>query len=146
MAAGVALPQMRFGAFRDAFCACARTLLPPERLQPSLILDAEITLRDIGIDLLRCHDALQPFGCGNPQPMFFTRGITLGAEPARLKEKHLSLVLRQNGREQRAIWFAAARDDLPALPWDVAFEVERNEYEGFVTPQIHIRSVRTAEP
>jgi single-stranded-DNA-specific exonuclease len=61
-----------------------------------------------------------------------------------MKEKHLSLMLRQGGDEYRAVWFGAASEKLPRLPWDIAFQIERNEWQGNVTPQIHIRAVRQA--
>jgi single-stranded-DNA-specific exonuclease len=62
-----------------------------------------------------------------------------------MKEKHLSLMLRQNGDEYRAVWFGSAQEALPRLPWDIAFQIERNEWQGSVTPQIHIRAVRQSE-
>jgi single-stranded-DNA-specific exonuclease len=74
------------------------------------------------------------------------RGVTLAAEPRVMKEKHLSLLLRQRGDEYRAVWFGAAAEKLPPFPWDIAFQIERNEWQGTVSPQIHIRAVRRAEP
>lgn len=144
MAAGLTLRQEQFGAFRERFCACASRLLSAEQLQPRLRLDAELGFGDIGLELLGQHDALQPFGTGNGQPSFFARGVTLGAEPRVMKEKHLSLRLRQGRAEARAVWFGAAQDELPRPPWDVAFTLERNEYQGVVSAQIHVKAVRPA--
>ena len=144
MAAGLTLQQTRFAEFRDAFRACARELLTAEQLEPRLHLDAELTLGEIDYELLDHHEALQPFGMANPQPLFCARGVTLAGEPRVMKEKHLSLMLRQGGDEYRAVWFGAASEKLPRLPWDIAFQIERNEWQGNVTPQIHIRAVRQA--
>jgi single-stranded-DNA-specific exonuclease len=145
MAAGLTVGEARFVEFRDAFLACARALLSAEQLQPRLRLDAELTLGEIDYGLLDEHEALQPFGMGNPQPLFFARGVTLAAEPRVMKEKHLSLLLRQGRDEYRAVWFGGAAGTLPRLPWDVAFQIERNEWQGTVSPQIQIRAVRHAE-
>ena len=145
MAAGLTLDQRRFQEFRAAFCECARRHLSGEQLQPRLAIDAELSLPEIDFELLSAHDRLQPFGMGNPQPLFVARGVTLAAEPRILKEKHRSVILRQRGVEQRAIWFGSAREELPRLPWDVAFRLERNEYQGVVTPQMEIKAVRTSE-
>ena len=41
--------------------------------------------------------------------------------------------------------FGGVATTLPRLPWDIAFQIERNEWNGSVTPQIHIRAVRSAE-
>ncbi len=145
MAAGLTLGEARLAEFREAFCTCARALLTAEQLQPRLHLDTELTLGEIDYELLDGHEALQPFGMGNPQPLFFARGVTLAAEPRVMKEKHLSLLLRQGGDEYRAVWFGAATGTLPRLPWDVAFTIERNEWQGTVSPQIHVRAVRHSQ-
>ncbi len=144
MAAGLTLQQVRFMEFRQAFQACASESLTTEQLQPVLYLDTMIALREIDLELLRQHEALQPFGMGNPQPLFVARNVGLSSEPRIMKEKHLALTLRQNGREQRAVWFGGALQELPRMPWDVAFFLERNEYQDRVTPQIQIKAVRTA--
>ena len=142
MAAGLTIQQARFAEFRTAFLARARAQLSAEQLQPRLHLDAELTLGEIDYELLAHHESLQPFGMTHPQPLFFARGVTLAGEPRVMKEKHLSLMLRQHGDEYRAVWFGAAKDERPRLPWDIAFQIERNEWQGTVSPQIHIRAVR----
>ena len=145
MAAGLTIQHARFAAFRAAFLAHVRAQLSPEQLQPRLHLDAELTLGEIDYELLAHHESLQPFGMTHPQPLFFARGVTLAGEPRVMKEKHLSLMLRQHGDEYRAVWFGAAKDERPRLPWDIAFQIERNEWQGTVSPQIHIRAVRASE-
>lgn len=142
MAAGLTLLQPRFAELRAAFLECARELLTPELLQPILRLDVELTLGEIDYELLGQHELLQPFGMQNPQPVFVARGVTLAYEPRVMKEKHLSLVLRQNRDEYRAVWFGAAQEELPRLPWDVAFTIERNDWQGNVSAQIHVKAVR----
>jgi single-stranded-DNA-specific exonuclease len=145
MAAGVTLHKSRFADFRDAFSAGAAACLSAEQLQPVLRIDALLALREIDLDLLRQHEALQPFGMANPQPVFAARGVTLAGEPRVMKEKHLSLSLRQGNREQRAVWFGGAEHPLPRGPWDVAFQIERNEYQGRVNAQIQIKALRSAQ-
>jgi single-stranded-DNA-specific exonuclease len=145
MAAGLTVRHESFAEFREAFRQCAGALLSAEQLQPRLHVDVEITLGEIDYELLGQHEALQPFGMANPQPLFCARGVTLGGEPRIIKEKHLSLLLRQGGDEYRAVWFGAASEELPRLPWDIAFHIERNEWQGTVSPQIHLRAVRHAE-
>jgi len=69
------------------------------------------------------------------------------AESRVLKEKHLRLQLVQNGggRAQAAIYFGGAQEPLPPEPWDAAFQVARNEFNGRVTVQMEIKALRTAE-
>jgi single-stranded-DNA-specific exonuclease len=144
MAAGITIRQECFEAFRRAFGACAREMLGAEQLQPRLRLDAELSLQYVNYALLEQHEALQPFGMMNPQPVFFTRRISPAAEPRVIKEKHLSVILRQGYHERRAMWFNAAETELPPPPWDVAFTVERNEYQGVISVDLHLKAVRAS--
>ena len=117
MAAGLTMRHAHFADLREAFCACARRLLTdaPAPAPPPARRRARRS-REIDFDLLAHHEALQPFGMGNPQPLFFARGVTLAAEPRVMKEKHLSLQLRQGRHDARAVWFGAAPDPLPPPP------------------------------
>jgi single-stranded-DNA-specific exonuclease len=144
MAAGLTLREANFLSFRDAFRECARGLLSAEQLQPIQNLDVELALGEIDYELLAAHESLQPFGMANPQPVFVSRGVTLVFEPRVMKEKHLSLMLRQGRDEHRAVWFGAASEKLPRQPWDIAFTIERNEWQGSVSAQIHIKAVRSS--
>ncbi len=144
MAAGLTIRQELFEEFRASFTDTARTMLTAEQLEQSLQLDAALQLAAVGLSLLKEHDAFHPFGSQNRQPVFFVRGVTLGAEPRVMKEKHYSFVLRQGRAECRAVWWGAAEFPLPPAPWDVAFTISRNEWNGRVEPQLEIRDVRSA--
>jgi single-stranded-DNA-specific exonuclease len=61
-----------------------------------------------------------------------------------LKEKHLRLELRSAGRRAQAIWFNASIDSLPRPPWDVAYTVNRNTWQGRDEAQIQIIAVRSS--
>ena len=146
MAAGMTLPEKNFPEFADAFRKAARELLSDERLQPRLHLDHELAFSQLNGDLLRWHQALQPFGSGNLQPMFFARGVEPAVAPQVLKEKHLVLRLRQKDQFRRAIFFDGASSPLPASPWDMAFRLSADEYEGETRLQIQVEALRASAP
>ena len=146
MAAGLAVREENFAAFADAFRAAAREMLSEEKLQPRLHLDHELTFSQLNAELLHWHRALEPFGSGNLQPMFFARGVEPTVAPQVLKEKHLVLRLRQKNRFQRAIFFDGASAPLPQAPWDMAFRLSADEYEGETRLQIHVEALRAAVP
>jgi len=129
-----------------AFQGSCRALLGEGDLEPCLDLDEEITLRDFNWELLRWHDLLQPFGQGNPQPLFLARKVESVAAPVVLKERHLLLRLRQDCRYQRAIFFGGAENPVPEPPWDVAFRIGSEEYEGELRLQMQVEALRSAEP
>ena len=146
MAAGLTISEKNFPSFVEMFRRVARDRLSDDHLQPRLQLDHELSFSELNFDLLRWHEMLQPFGSGNPQPLFFAREVELASEPTVMKEKHLALRLRQHGRTQRAIFFDGAADKLPAPPWDVAFQIKPDEYQGLIRLQLYIHAIRKAAP
>jgi single-stranded-DNA-specific exonuclease len=145
MAAGLALHEDNFPKFAEAFCSTARELLSEEALKRSLRLDHELAFANIDVEFLRWHELLQPFGNGNPQPLFFARAVEPVAPPRVSKEKHLIFRLRQGDRHRRAVYFDGATSGIPAPPWDVAFRIGADEYEGETLVGIRIEALRSAE-
>jgi single-stranded-DNA-specific exonuclease len=146
MAAGLVLREEKFAAFADAFRRTALDLLSEEKLQRRLHLDQELTFSQLNAELLHWHQALEPFGSGNLQPLFFARAVEPTVAPQILKEKHLVLRLRQRNHFQRAIFFDGAAAPLPRAPWDMAFRVNADEYEGETRLQIQVEALRAASP
>jgi len=144
MAAGLAVREENFDRFAEAFRSTARELLSEEALQPCLHLDHELAFTDIDVEFLRWHELLQPFGNGNPQPLFFAREIEPVAQRV-VNEKHLILGLRQGHRHRRAVYFDGMANQLPPPPWDIAFRIRADEYGGETLVAIHIEAVRRAE-
>ncbi|HXA08410.1 MAG TPA: single-stranded-DNA-specific exonuclease RecJ [Chthoniobacterales bacterium] len=146
MAAGLTIREENFATFTGLFQERCRARLSDEQLEPRLHLDGELMLSDLNWELLRWHELLQPFGNGNPQPLFLVRAVEPAAPPKILKEKHLLLRLRQNGHQQRAIFFGGAESPLPEPPWDVAFRLSMDEYEGERRLQMQVEALRAAAP
>ena len=146
MAAGLTIKEKNFPSFVNAFRKVARDILSDDHLHPCLHLDHELSFAELNFDLLRWHEMLQPFGNGNPQPLFLAREVEPAAEPNVIKEKHLGLRLRQRGRTHRAIFFDGATERLPSPPWDIAFQIKPDEYEGLIRLQLYIHAIRKAAP
>ena len=146
MAAGLTVQEKNLDLFAKQFHQVTRDLLSEEDLQPRLRLDHEISFAELNFDFLGWHEMLQPFGNGNPQPLFLARGVESVAVPRIVGEKHLQLRLRQHNYHQRAIFFGAAAGALPKQPWDIAFRIRPDEYEGETRLEIRVEAVREAAP
>ncbi len=144
MAAGLTVHEANFASFRESFLAAARELLSDEQLLPRLRLDAELPLAHLDHALLAGLEALQPYGIGNHAPVFVARGVSPAAEPRVMKEKHYGFLFSQRGTKVRGVWFGGVQHHLPPPPWDVAFTVERNEYQGVVSAQMHVKAIRAS--
>ena len=145
MAAGLALCEENFDRFAEAFRSTARELLSDEALQPCIRLDHELPFTEIDVEFLRWHEMLQPFGNGNPQPLFFAREVEPVVPPRVVKEKHLIFRLRQGDRHRRAVYFDGMANQLPPPPWDIAFRICADEYGGETLIAMHIEALRAAE-
>jgi single-stranded-DNA-specific exonuclease len=145
MAAGLAVREENFDPFAEAFRKAARELLSEEALQPCVRLDHELAFTEIDIDFLRSHEMLQPFGNGNPQPLFLAREVEPVAPPRVVNDKHLIFRLRQGNRHRRAVYFDGVANQLPPTPWDIAFRIRADEYEGETLVAMQIEAVRQSQ-
>ena len=99
-AAGFILPTKNLARLLELLLQLATTRLEGVDLRPRLDIDAEVTLPELGGDTFQIIQQLAPFGRGNPQPAFLSRGVevvdcrTMGSngEHLRLKVKQRNLV------------------------------------------------------
>lgn len=144
MAAGLSIAEDKMDVFRKDFADYVLGTTEPEQRQPKLRVDAEITFDQLSLEFLTDYELLQPFGNGNPQPIFMARGVNLSRPPVHMKNQHLRLNLRQGYAEQDAVFFGGGEVALPDPPWDIAFTIDRNTFRGRTSLQIIIQDVRAS--
>lgn len=145
MAAGMSIDEAKLECFRKKFSEYVKRTTTEEQRQPRLFYDAELTFDQLSLEFLADYDLLQPFGNGNPQPVFISRNVHLSRAPLHMKNNHLRLMLRQGYHEQDAVFFSGGESPLPDPPWDIAFTIDRNHFRGRTTLQLVIQDVRPAE-
>jgi single-stranded-DNA-specific exonuclease len=145
MAAGLSIHERRIDAFREKLARYVLENTTEEQRRPKLHYDAEISFDQLSLEFLAEYDLLQPFGNGNPQPVFISRGIGLSRPPLHMKNHHLRFMLRQGYHEQDAVFFGGGEHPLPDPPWDVAFCIDRNTYRGRTTLQLVVQDIRAAQ-
>lgn len=97
LAAGLTIQEEKIEAFKAKFLALAREALKPEDVQNRLYLDAEVGFKEITFDLLESNRLLEPYGNGNPPPLFYAKAKQPWA-PKLLGRSHLRLFLEQDDR------------------------------------------------
>jgi single-stranded-DNA-specific exonuclease len=149
-AAGVTLAPEHLQDFQQRFNAYAAAHLGPADLQPELEIDAMLDLGDVNDQSMYEILSLAPFGCGNPAPLFGVVGAEVAGSPIVMKEKHLRLNLRQNGRTVtcKAWNFAERLPELaPGSLIDAALTVDDDPYSlsrGYPGWSLVLRDVRAA--
>ena len=148
-AAGLTMEAARVPEFRARINAWADEVLEPDHLRPRLRIDAPLHLKAITPDLVRGLDALGPFGMGNPRPVFHAAPVEIVDGPRSLKERHLKMTFAQDGRKFRAIaWRAAERAEFlekHRAGVDLAFSLERNEFQGETYLELSVADFRALE-
>jgi single-stranded-DNA-specific exonuclease len=104
-AAGFTADNEHLAELRDALVRRAQDELSGVELAPAIDIDAMIPLGRVNGDLIRALTAMAPFGIGNPEPAFLSRGVEVTDVRAMGDEgQHLRLRLRDG----RASWPAVA--------------------------------------
>ena len=93
----------RIRELRAAVNDVADETLGPEDLMPRLRIDGDLTFRHITGGVVAGLASMAPFGAGNPRPVFATRRVEIINGPRTLKERHLKMSLKQDGRIFQAI-------------------------------------------
>ena len=149
-AAGLTMEAARVPEFRQRINAWADQVLEPDQLRPRLRIDGPLCLKAITPDLVRGLDAMGPFGMGNPRPVFHAAPVEIVDGPRSLKERHLKMTFSQEGRRFRAIaWRAAERAEFlekHRAGVDLAFSLERNEFQGETYLELSVADFRALEP
>ena len=92
-AAGITIRPERIEEFRRRLNEHAASCLTPDDLEPRVKIDLELRPEDVTFALARELDVLEPFGAGNPRPVFVTRNLRRLSEPVVINDKHLKFRL-----------------------------------------------------
>jgi single-stranded-DNA-specific exonuclease len=158
-AVGCALPADRLPELRARLESYARNHLVPGDFVPVLEYDGEISIEEIDQRFWESLVKLEPFGSGNPTPVFVTRAAKLVQPPRTLKEKHIKLRVvpdsnGRNGTRQRAQevvgWRMADRVSQECLilgdRLDLAFTVDYNAHPDFGGIQLTLADFARCTP
>jgi len=146
-AAGLTMEAARVPEFRARINAHADAVLEPHHLCPRLRIDASLSLRQITPDLVAGLNALAPFGLANPRPVFHAMPVEIVDGPRPIKDRHLKMTFRQDGRSFRAIaWRAAERAAFLTehrTGVNLAFSLEQNEYQGETYLELNVADFKS---
>jgi single-stranded-DNA-specific exonuclease len=100
------------------------------------------------MDLLNELARLEPFGAGNPRPMFISRNVRVAGQPLIMKEKHLKIRVACNGGQaHEAVWWSGVeelseRTLTVGAGIEMAYTIEPNFWQGIKKLQLSVKDIR----
>lgn len=156
-AVGFALPSSQLPELKLRLNQFAQSRLTAEDLLPELAIDAELPLADVTPDLIQSLARLEPFGQGNPEPVFSACAVDLLLPPRVIKDKHVKLRVKQkidgmkNSFNYEAVGWrmaerVAAENLQPGDRLDLAFTVAMNFHPDFGGLELCLHDFKKSVP
>jgi single-stranded-DNA-specific exonuclease len=173
-AVGFSMPAANLPELCAHLDAYARARLTLSDFEPILDVDAELPFDQISHDLFQGLRRLEPFGMGNPEPVFAAHNLRVMAMPRVIKEKHVKLKLsaqdeavgeagvlpRVHAQSSDRGWRKSIVHDalgwrmaeriqqaelLPGDALDIAFTLDHNDHPEFGGLELSLRDFRATD-
>lgn len=148
-AAGLKIKAEKINDLREKLNQHAMQNLRDEDFIPELKIDAVVTTNSLNLNLIENLKMLEPFGAGNPKPVFVTKDLYLVDAPFVMKEKHLKLRLSDANRKQfEAVWWDGVEKSKgqtlkPQTRIEIAYTPEANTWQGNTRLQLVVEDLKT---
>ncbi len=147
-AAGMKAKQVNIDELRIRLDKYTDEKIPIDQRTPELMIDALVTSASLSLDLVEEFSRFEPFGAGNPKPIFVTRDFVLREEPWVMKDKHLKLkLLGAENKPFEAVWWDGVEKSkgqtLKAnTRIELAYVAELNTWQGNTRLQLVVEDLR----
>ena len=146
-AAGLSMHIDNLPAFRERFEHYVATHIREDQLQPTLLVEAELELADITPAFYNVIRYLEPFGPGNPRPLFVSRNL-INHRDTRVVGKtgeHLRLDVTDRAYAITGIAFGRAemaQHIQNGNPVDICYELDENTFNNRTTIQMMVQDIK----
>ncbi|MBF1759690.1 single-stranded-DNA-specific exonuclease RecJ, partial [Veillonella sp.] len=151
-AAGFSIDANRIDELRERLTEYCKKIVTAEEYIPVVAIDAELPVDDIDVDIIDRVSALEPYGMANSTPVFAVMEATVQ-----------DIMLMGQLKNHCKVIFATSNGTVDAIAWNrpdlfksifvgsvvkVAFSLQKNEWQGMVSPQLMIQAIEplTEEP
>jgi len=146
-AAGITIKPDRIDILRKRLNEHAASCLSDEDLEHSVAIDMELTADQITFQMARELQSLEPYGAGNPPPVFMTKNLRCLSEPTVIKDRHLKMRLAgSNNRPTEAIWWNCIEPGEPTPQVqgsiEVAYTIETTVWKDEFKLQLNVQDLR----
>ena len=147
-AAGMKLKTGNIEKLREMLEIHASNTLSEDQLVPVLKIDAHVSSETLSLAMVEELKRLEPFGAGNPKPVFVTKDLSIDEEPFVMKEKHLKLKLAgSSGKRFEAVWWDGVERSKGCTlrrgnGIELAYTPEANVWQGNTRLQLVVEDLR----
>jgi single-stranded-DNA-specific exonuclease len=146
-AAGITIKSDRIDQFRRRLNEHAASCLSEEDLEHAVTIDKELRPDEISFHLTRELQLLEPYGAGNPRPIFCSKSLRCLSEPIVLKDRHLKMrVAGPNNRPLEAVWWHCIEpgEQTPEIKGSIelAYTIETSVWNDEIKIQLNIEDLK----
>ena len=142
LAAGIGLKAADIDTFRTAINDYSDTIEMPFPVQN---IDFKLNPACVNTEMLETVEQLEPFGSGNPQPIFGLYNMSVADIQQIGNGKHLRVILERNWISIQTLKFRTLQADFPFVRGDIvdaAVCLEPNEYLGQLRVSILLKNIK----
>ena len=146
-AAGLSMHIDNLPEFKQRFEAYVAAHIREDQLQPTLLVEAELDLADITPAFYNVIRYLEPFGPGNPRPLFATRNLINHRDTRAVGKEGEHLRLDVTDRAYAITGIAFKRGDMAkhiqnGNPVDICYELDENTFNNRTTIQMMVQDIK----
>ena len=146
-AAGLSMHIDNLPAFCERFEQYVATHIREDQLQPTLLVEAELELADITPAFYNVIRYLEPFGPGNPRPLFVSRNLINHRDTRAVGKEGEHLRLDVTDRAYAITGIAFKRGDMAkhiqnGNPVDICYELDENTFNNRTTIQMMVQDIK----
>jgi single-stranded-DNA-specific exonuclease len=140
-AAGFTLPTSNLAALEEKLAAIAEREIGDMDLRPQLDIDAQVKFHELGGSTYKLIQSIAPFGQGNPQPSFLSRGVMVtDYRQMGAGGQHLRLRLKQNNILWEGVAFGLGERTIEEkIPLDIVYNLEHDDWNGYSRLRLNLK-------
>ncbi|MBI5587742.1 MAG: single-stranded-DNA-specific exonuclease RecJ [Deltaproteobacteria bacterium] len=141
-AAGLTINRENIERFKTGFFRYLNSSVTEDDLTPEILLDSVVSLEEVDGRLLDEIGSLAPFGASNREPLLCISGADIVTSEV-VGNKHLRVMVRQNGCSRSGIGFGLARlHPMKGEGYSVVFSPYVDEWQGTKNLKLRIKDVK----
>lgn len=148
LAAGLTIYRKNLNEFIERINKYARENLNEEDAAIVIDVDCEASLDELTAECAESLASFEPYGNGNPQPVFRTDRMLVKRIIGLAQGKYSKILFEKDGTEISGVCFSYSPESLPVYEGeyaDAVYNVELNEYKGVTSVQLNLCDIRLSE-